>query len=51
MSSINMMAEMSKPIFVVPTPFTEDAINNEILLEGAFFAKDGKEIIKQLKWD
>lgn len=51
MCSINMMADMNKPIFVAPAPFNEDAINNQILLEGAFFAKDGKEIMKQLKWD
>lgn len=51
MTSINIMLSMGKPVFVVPTPFKEGAVNNELLGEGAFCPKDGKDILKQLKWD
>ena len=51
MISINTMLNLGRPIFVVPTPVEERTINNDLLLEGAFFAKDGREIIKELRWE
>jgi len=51
MSSINLMLEMNRRIFVVPTPITEESINNQILMEGAELAESGGQILEEMNWN
>ena len=50
MISVNLMIELSRKIFVVPSAITEDSINNEIILEGATLAESGGQILEDMKW-
>ncbi len=51
MISINLMLGMNRPIFIVPTPITEESVNNQILMEGAELAESGGQILEVMKWD
>lgn len=51
MISINLMADLNKPVFVAPNPITEESFNNKLLAEGADFAESGRQILEEMKWD
>lgn len=51
MISINLMMDLCRPIFFVPSPITEESVNNAFLEEGADFANSGRQIMEDLKWD
>ena len=48
MISINLMLGMNRPIFIVPTPITEESVNNQILMEGAELAESGGQILEEM---
>lgn len=51
MISVNLMLNLNRPIFFVPSPITEESINNSFLEEGADFANSGRQILEDLNWD
>ena len=51
MTSINLMIGLNRDIFIVPSPITEDTINNEIITEGASLAESGGQILEDMKWN
>ena len=50
MISINIGANMGKPVIIAPHPFYSKTINNRIIDEGAIIALDGKQIKEELGW-
>ena len=51
MVSINLMLALNRAIFIVPSPITEESVNNQILMEGAELAESGGQILEEMKWD
>ena len=49
--SVNLAVSQNKPVFVVPHPFDDGTINNELLDEGADIAVCGGQILEELKWN
>ena len=50
MISLNMAANMGKPVIVAPHPCYSSTINNRIIEEGAIIAINGKQIREELGW-
>lgn len=50
MISLNLAANMGKPVFVAPYPLYDKTINNRIIEEGATIAINGKQIREELGW-
>ena len=50
MISINIGANLGKPVLIAPHPFYSQTINNKIIDEGAIMAVDIKQIKEDLGW-
>lgn len=50
MISINIGANLGKPVLIAPHPFYSQTINNKIIDEGAIMAVDGRQIREELGW-
>ena len=50
MISINLAANMGKPVIIAPHPYGSETINNRIIDEGAIIAVNGKQIKEELQW-
>ena len=50
MISINLAANLGKPVIIAPHPYGSKTINNRIIDEGAIIAIDGKQIKEELQW-
>ena len=51
MISLNLMLSLNRKIFIVPSPITEETINNQILMEGAELAESGGQILEEMNWN